>query len=198
MTRGKSDAQLNAEASRRDLPLNALIALPSWLRHPLDSLEAWQAAYEAELPRRLASWHPPLTTDDVDGVRVPVIDPGTRVGFTMSGSLARYIDGSGGRIFLIHDALTDWDRYCRRAHARWPDHRGDPVCADLVWALVRDRTTLAWASAQAGVSRARAALLMVDAFRFMHSKQEQWIREVENVIPHDREACEKCRREDAA
>ena len=118
----------------------------------------------------------------------------TQVGVDLSKALVDYLDGSRGH-YPVHDALILWDRECRRRHARWPDHRGRPICADIAWAVLRDRTSLQWAAEQAGVSWTRAERLLLSAVEFMRRRQERWIADVGMSATHDREYCAVCRAE---
>lgn len=186
--REKSDSQLDAEAVGR------VVAPALRQQKPLTT---WRAAYAAEPTIRLAAQHPPEMTEMLDGVRLRVIDHGAGVGVSMSGSFLRYLDGSGGRQFPVHDALLAWDRKCRKEHARWPDHRNRPVCAEIAWAVIRDQTSILWAAENSGVSFPRGERLLMMAVKWMHDKQNQWLTHTEASAKHDRDMCNVCRADDA-
>ena len=186
MTRAKSDSQLDAEAQGR-------VVAPA-LRE--SRITRWRAAYAAEPSTRLSSYGPPEMTEKVDGVAIRVIDAGTRVGVSMSGAFLRYLDGSGGRQFPVHDALLGWDRLCRSKHAMWPDHRGRPVCAEIAWNVIRDGWSVNGAAQSAGVSFPRAENLLRLAVKWMHDRQELWLKDSPHS-QHDREMCDVCRADDA-
>ena len=187
----KSDAQLDAEARGR-------VVSPT-LRSARQVLVDWRVALYNEPPLPITTSRPPELTEKVDGVRVRVIDRGTRVGFTESAGLVRYLDGSAGMLYPGHDALLAWDRKCRRDHARWADHRGRPVCAEIAWYVRRDRTTLLFASETTNVSYARAENLLRLAISWMSRQQRRWMRDANDVpVRHEREGsehCEACRGE---
>ena len=187
MSRRKSDSQLDAEAK-------GVLVSPA-LREQRPLLR-WRVALASEPPGRLSAQRPPEMIEVIDGVRFPVIDAGTRTGVSMSGNFLRWLDGSGGRQFPVHDSLLAWDRKCRKDHARWADHRGRPVCAEIVWAVIRDQTSILWAAEQSGVSFPRAERLLQMAVKWMADKQGQWYAHVENSDTHDREMCNVCRAED--
>ena len=187
MSRRKSDSQLDAEAKGR-------VVSPA-LREERPLLR-WRVALASEPPSRVTAQHPPELTEVVDGVRFRVIDPGAGIGVSMSGNFVRYLDGSGGRQFPVHDALMAWDRKCRKDHSRWADHRGRPVCSEIVWAVIRDQTSILWASEQSGVSFARGERLLQMAVKWMADKQGQWWSHTEASAGHDREMCNVCRAED--
>ena len=181
----KSDAQLDAEARGR--------VVSPVLRTARDVLVEWRVALDREGPQRTTTTRPPELVEKVDGVRIPVIDPGTRVGVTMAGPFLRYLEGSAGRMFPGHDALLAWDRKCRRDHARWADHRGRPVCAEIAWYVLRDRTTLLFAAETTNVSYARAENLLGLAINWMARQQRRWMRDIDDVpVRHEREGAEHC------
>jgi hypothetical protein len=165
-------------------------------------VQEWQQSYFWEPPMRLTARQPPaLVIEESEERRIEA----SQVGVDMTEAMIDYIDAGfpsrpGGDIaavhshrFPVHNALLLWERECRKRHARWADHRGRPVCADIAWAVIRDRTSLLWAADQAQVSFPRAESLLRLAGEFMARKQEAWWRDVEQIVSHDREACSMCR-----
>jgi len=195
--REKSDAQLDAEAQGR-------VVNPA-LRKPLTR---WRVGYHMEAPPRTTSSRPPEMTEEFDGVKFRVIDPGAGIGQTMAGHFLRYLDVNfptqpEGNHFPadlerpIHSALSAWDRECRKSHARWADHLGRPVCAELAWHVIRDRWSIFGAANEAGVSFPRAEALLQIAVAWMAKRQDRWMQAITPSVSHDREACALCRAEDA-
>lgn len=219
----EAEAQLDAEAEARKIAEGAewtpddygsesgYRATPSAARHvvqpimrkPRTRLETWRAAIAGEAPTRTTSHRPPETVDEAEGVRLRVIDAGTRTGVSMSGAFLQYIDTAfptepdGNRFPRDptrpgHEALVAWDRFCRKHHARWPDHRGRPVCAEIAWYVLRDRTTLLFASEVTNVSYPRAENLLRLGVDWMARQQRRWIREAGVQARHEREGSEDC------
>ena len=153
------------------------------------TLSLWQASLEAETPRRLTVTAPPVTrtvkiTEDViDGRKVRQYEyeeeeePPDRGGMNLSAAMIRLIghDEGYGLAFPVRRALAEWNRYCRSHHQRWPDHATRPVCAELAYAVIRNRYSLAWAAEQSGVSYLRAERLLIGAVREMAAMQERWV-----------------------
>jgi hypothetical protein len=192
--RGKSDAQLDAEAAGR-----RFVVRPSG-----PPVQEWQQSYFWEPPMRLTARQPPALVIEESEHSERRIEA-SQVGVDMTEAMIDYIDAGfpskpGGDIaavhshrFPVHNALLLWERECRKRHARWADHRGRPVCAEIAWAVIRDRTSLLWAADQTGVSFPRAESLLRLAGEFMARKQEAWWREVERTVSHDRDSCSMCR-----
>jgi len=142
------------------------------------ALSLWQASLEAETPRRLTVTAPPVTRTVT--ARYEVIEeeePGSRVGLSLSSEMVRLLGHHEGYglAFPVRRALAEWNRYCRSHHQRWPDHATRPVCAELAYAVIRNRYSLRWAAEHSGVSYLRAERLLIGACRQMAEYQEAWI-----------------------
>ena len=142
-----------------------------------DPLTLWRAAAFAEPPQKVH-----------DNSHQAAI------GVDLAASLVRYIDGSAGH-FPVHDALLAFDRACRRRHARWPDHRGRPVCSEMVRLIIFGGASVLYCSEQYGVTYPRAERLLRSAVEFMRARQERWLAGTEASATHDREYCPICRAE---
>lgn len=180
----KSDAQLDAEAAAPTRSLEDAIAEPHQI------IIEWQAALDAEPTMRITGRHPALIVDADNQALIEA----SKVGMDLTEAMIEWVDagfpikpasqqiGARGRN-PVHDALLLWERKCRKEHARWADHRGRPVCAEIAWAVIRDRTNLQWAAEFTGVSFARAERLLALAIGFMHEKQGRWFDNEEVIIP---------------
>lgn len=183
MTRiDKSPEMLDAEAANRAAPLDP----------PQQTMIRWQAALDAEPSLRLTGRHPALL---VDGENRAMIEA-TQVGVDFTEAMIEWVDasfpvrpndpkaplGARGRN-PVHDGLILWERNCRKNHNRWADHRGRPVCADIAWAVIRDRTSLLWAAEFSGVSYPRAERMLRSAVKFMRGRQERWMDNEEVILP---------------
>jgi hypothetical protein len=144
------------------------------MTHPLT---LWRAAAFAEPPQRVH-----------DNSHQAAI------GVDLANQLVRYIDGSAGH-FPVHDALLAFDRACRRRHAHWPDHRGRPVCSEMVRLIIFGGASVLYCSEQLEMSYPRAERLLAGAVEFMRRKQEAWLAGTEASATHDREMCAVCRSE---
>jgi hypothetical protein len=174
--RGKSDSQLDAEA----------FTVRQMQRHPLIR---WQSAAHAEPPMRLTGRHPALIVDEDNTALIEA----SQVGVDFTAELIEYIDGSRYHRYLVHDALLQWDRECRRRHSRWPDHRGRPVCAEMVRLIIFGGASLLYCSEHLGISYPRAERLLLAAVDWMRRRQERWLGDGEASASHDREYCAVCR-----
>jgi hypothetical protein len=158
----------------------------------MTNLSIWQAAFFAEPPSRLTSRHPAPIRDEDD-----VTIEGTQVGVDFSKALLDYLSGSRGH-FPVHDALLLWERECRRRHRSWWDHPdGRPTCANLAWAVIGYRTSVAWAADFYGVPFTRAERHLLSAIRWMRARQEKWLADTAVSAGHDPEYCRVCRGEAA-
>ena len=216
MTRiSKSPEQLDAEA-----------AAPRDNRSLADRIETLQEEYRTEgMIERLTALMPPVTRHVVepspDHFEVELeTEPADGNGRNLSASFVGLIGSIIGRHdravcgecqssskaydqetgygphHPVRSALTQWDRKCRRMHARWPDHRGRAVCSEIAWSVIRDRTSIEWAAEQAGVSFPRGENLLTLAVDYI----EAGVRRASVVPPsiHDRDMCDVCRKADAA
>lgn len=164
-------------------------------------LTEWQAAYQFEAYiAKISVSTPPVTPSGPEGAYLWEQEPGPAIGMALSGRMVRLIGHheNYGMVFPVRRSLSEWERKCRREHARWPDHRDRPVCAELAWGLIRDRASMVWLCDQLDVSIGRADRLVALALEYMRNRQSQWLGEVRNVTPHDRDMCAVCRGEDSA
>jgi hypothetical protein len=223
--RGKSDAQLDAEAAvrrkrdpdrvARDLVQEALTVTPDVLKGYLSDLH-YDYIREGEIEQLTVS-RPPITRSVIkqdQGGRLFYDDiteqePGDSVGRSLSGPMVTLIGGiqreeSGyGPHHPMRRALSAWERRCRTDHrcppgrnTAWRDHLRGPICAEMAWSIVRDGTTLLWASQQAGVTFDRAERLLCRAVEYIRGQIARWEdhRDGVQVVGHDPERCAECRR----
>ena len=110
--------------------------------------------------------------------------------------LVNYIAGTAGH-FPVHDALLAFDRACRRRHARWPDHRGRPVCSEMVRLVIFGGASLLYCADHYEISYPRAERLLSAACDFMRQRQERWLADTGMSAGHEPEYCRVCRGEAA-
>jgi hypothetical protein len=146
---------------------------------------------ETEHLTRLATSQPPVTITvrhetDHDGSKHYLAfveqEPASASGYTVSGGLLSLIesastnldDEAGGLVVAfygsrwpVRKALTDFERYCRRAHKNWTDHVSGPLCAQLAWATIRDGVSLRWAAEHFGLAYPRAERVLKRAEEYV-------------------------------
>ena len=117
------------------------------------------------------------------------------VGMPLSGRMMTLIgdlpNGYNRRHQPVRDFLTQWERKCRRLHARWPDHRGRPVCAEIAWNVIYGETSIEWAAEQVEVSFPRAERLLELAVDYIEAGISRSAEPIESQ--HDRDRCPICR-----
>jgi hypothetical protein len=116
------------------------------------------------------------------------------IGVDLANRLVRYIDGSAGH-FPVHDALLALDRACRRRHGHWYDHRGRPVCSEMVRLIIFGGASLLYCSETLEISYPRAERLLAGAVDLMRQRQQRWLADTPMSATHDREYCSVCRAE---
>lgn len=128
-------------------------------RRPLTLAELRQEYALESYIDRLATTRPPVTHEierSVDSrgeehfTVVDLEEDPSALGYTVSGELLDLIgsfaaDGPRyGRRHPLRAAMTEWERTCRRRHRIVPgrssylDHADGPLCADILWAAIRD------------------------------------------------------------
>lgn len=175
MTRiDRSPEQLDAEAGRRDLPLNALIALHRSLRK--DELHI----------DRLTADEPPVFVDPNTGERRS--DEMSKLGPTLSFRLTAYITGSYGTTFPWARAAFLLRVTCRREHPEHQDRREfrGSLCNRLVNLVVGE----GWDPGKASV------FLDIDPDRARRTLGHA-LRTIEAHLDAQRERAERAQREAA-
>jgi hypothetical protein len=146
---------------------------------------------ETEGLTRLATSQPPVTITvrheaGRDGSKHYLAyveqEPPSASGYTISGGLLSLIesastnldDEAGGLVVAfygnrwpVRKALSDFERYCRRAHKHWADHTEVAVCAQLAWATIRDGASLRWAAEHFGLAYPRAERVLKRAEEYV-------------------------------
>lgn len=159
---------------------------------------------------RMTSSAPPVVSnviehEDKDGhiwfEVFPEEEPADRIGQSLSGELVALIAGiradftSYGPRHPVRRAMTQWERICRRRHRppTWRDHGAGPLCSDMLYAVIKGRTSLLWCSDQWDVPYPRAERLLLSGLRYVSHEVER-AAEQQLTGTHDTDGCDDCHR----
>jgi hypothetical protein len=183
----KSDAQLDAEAAAnhaiRAIASEATRYSPMGMRPPtLDcgthphtvrsydqhgSMHWTPCCFVHDARREWYYAHP----EDIHVFRVPsdvewipvvgdVLDVGELGGPPFALTFVDYLDFSHEAIIR---GLREQRRLCASRHSTWPDHRGKAVCGSLLWSVIANGNSVAYAADEVDLSLERASALLFDS-----------------------------------